>query len=83
MRFWSLWWYERKCPPKELALMGVVALLEEVCNCGGGLRCLTYAQVMATETVHLQVPAKCRTLSYLPSNISASMLPCLTTMIMD
>lgn len=63
--------------------MGVVALLEEVCNCGGGLRGLTYAQVMATETVHFRVPARCRTPSYLARNMSVCMLPCLTMMIMD
>lgn len=66
-----------------LALMGVVVLLEKVCNCGVGLRSLTYAQVMATETVHFRVPAKCRTLSYLSGNMSACILPCLSMMIMD
>lgn len=31
-----LWWFERKYPsPHEVALLGGLALLEEVCNCGG------------------------------------------------
>lgn len=73
MRFWSLWRYERKWPPTELALMGVVASLEEMCNCGGGLRGLTYAQVMTTETVHFRVPARCRTPSYLSRTMYTTM----------
>ena len=33
----NLWWFERKWPPKGVALLGGVALLEEVCHNEGGL----------------------------------------------
>ena len=32
-----VWRFERKWPPKGVTLLGGVALLEEVCHCGGGL----------------------------------------------
>ena len=47
--------------PKGAALLGGVALLEEVCHRGGGLCGFMYAQAMHSETDHFLLPAICRT----------------------
>lgn len=49
--------FERKWPPKGMALLGGVTVLEEVCNGGHKLFCLIHAQAMPRETVYFLLPA--------------------------
>ena len=46
----ALWWFEREWPPQGVALLGGVALLEEVCHCGVGFE-VSFAQASLSVTV--------------------------------
>ena len=68
-----VWWFERRGPPKGVALLGGVALLEEVCHCGGRLSdviCLSY-----TSAPSAAYGSRYRTLSYRSSTMSVCMPP--------
>jgi hypothetical protein len=64
--------------PWGVALLGGVALLEEVCHCGDGLG-VSYAQALPTVESSLlfgSCRSRYRALSSFSSTISACMLPC-------
>ena len=61
---------------RRCGFVGVgMALLEEVCDCEGGLWCFLCSE-QPSELVDFLLSTKCRILNSFSSTISACMLPC-------